>query len=281
MSNYAFQVFKTIPSRKGFKKAIKRGEVLVNESVATTGDWVLPGQKIELLERELVVGKVFPLKLEVLFEDEYLGLIKKPAGYPTSGNYFKTIQNALPHNLKKSVESDALAVPLPVHRLDAATSGLLLIAKTISTRIDLGKQFEEKTIQKKYRAIVVGKTPKEGSINFDIEGKKALTEYIRLHHKTDSKNNSLTELELTLKTGRTHQLRIHLSKLGFPILGDKIYGTEGQILKGKGLFLCATSLSFRHPKTLKELHFEISPPNKFNRVAPTASWRSRKDLCDL
>ncbi len=274
LSDYAHMVFNTISSRKGIKKAIKRGQVLVDGKIGNTGQWIQAGQKIELLKPKAKPGKIFPLELRVIFEDEYIAIIHKPAGFPVSGNYFKTIQNALPHNLKTSGQKDALTIPLPVHRLDAATSGLLIIAKTIAARIELGRQFEEKAIQKKYRAIVIGETPASGKIELPIDNKEAISEYKTIRQICSPKYNWLSELELNLLTGRTHQLRIHLSKSGFPILGDKLYGKEGMILKGKGLFLCATELSLQHPFEKRILLPKIAPPKKFKTFLDKEENRS-------
>ncbi|UJH90513.1 hypothetical protein LZ575_17150 [Antarcticibacterium sp. 1MA-6-2] len=115
LQDYAPQVFKIISSRSGIKKAIKREEILIDGKIGKTSDWVKPNQKIELLQQEKQEKKIFQLKLEVVFEDQYLAVVNKPAGYPTSGNFFKTIENALPFNLQASQEDDSLPYPLPVH----------------------------------------------------------------------------------------------------------------------------------------------------------------------
>lgn len=230
---------------------------------ATTGTWVEAGQKIELMELELTPPKPYSLSLSIIFEDDCLAVIYKPPGIVVSGNRFRTIQNALAGNLKSSFALDSLPWPQPVHRLDAATSGLLIIAKTRKSRIDLGKQFQNKEVVKRYHAIVMGKMPAKGSIDSDIDNKPALTTYRFIESVPSLKNDWLTLVELCPKTGRTHQLRIHLSQLGFPILGDKLYGKEGQILKGKGLFLSATGLQFKHPLSHKTLDFSIDIPGKF------------------
>lgn len=219
---------------------------------------------VSVVDLNLKPPKVFPLKLEVIFEDDYLAIINKPAGISVSGNQYKTIVNALGFNLKQSQQKDALNWPLPVHRLDNQTSGLLIIAKTIMARIELGKAFENKQIQKRYHAVVIGKTPTSGSINHKVGEKEALSDYKTLQTVQSLKSGYLSLLELTPQTGRTHQLRIHCAKaLGTPILGDKIYGDSNLILKHKGLFLCAVALDFVHPLTKEELKIEIATPYKF------------------
>jgi tRNA pseudouridine65 synthase/23S rRNA pseudouridine1911/1915/1917 synthase len=181
-----------------------------------------------------------------------------------SGNQFKTIQNALLFNISPSAKQDSLNWPLPVHRLDNQTSGLLIIAKSKTARVRLGQAFESKVdIAKTYQAVVVGKIDKSGEVSIPVEGKLSLTTYKRLKIVKSLKNEYLSLVELSPKTGRTHQLRIHCSSIGFPILGDKLYGLEGLILKKKGLFLSATSLSFLHPVTSEKLSFSVDTPYKF------------------
>lgn len=193
-----------------------------------------------------------------------MAIINKPAGISVSGNQYKTIVNALGFNLKVSNQKDALNWPLPVHRLDNQTSGLLIIAKTVMARIKLGRAFENKQIKKKYQAIVIGKTDPKGSVNYKIGEKEAFSEYKTLQTVKSLKNDYLSLLELIPSTGRTHQLRIHCAKaLGTPILGDKIYGKPNLILKHKGLFLCAVALDFVHPITTEELKIRIATPHKF------------------
>ena len=266
-NDYALEHFKeSIRSRKGIQKAIKRGEFLLDGKSANTGIWVKPGQKIELLFGKEQAGKEFHLELEVLFEDEHLAVINKPAGYPVSGNRFKTIENALPVNLTVSQEEDRLISPRPVHRLDSQTSGLLITAKTHRAQMNLGNLFEEKRVQKKYRAITIGKLERTGRIKTELEGKVAVTRYQPVSHTPSLHNQWLTRVDLFPETGRTHQLRIHMSELGHPILGDKLYGKEGFILRGRGLFLCAVELNFPHPISDEPLHLEIDDPGKFEQI---------------
>ena len=194
-----------------------------------------------------------------------IALIHKPAGIVVSGNQFHTVQNALLHNLKVSKAVDAFKLPRPVHRLDHATSGLLLIAKTTSANIALSQQFENKTIQKRYQAVVIGKLAADkGKIEQAIEGKIAVTKYEVKQISPSLKTQHLSLLDLYPLTGRTHQLRIHLANLGHPILGDKLYHGTHPLLQGKGLFLCAVELSFEHPLNKKKMNFCMEAPNKFS-----------------
>lgn len=264
--DYVQQIFPTIPSRKGVKKAIAREEILVDGQKTSTGHWIKAGQKIELLESTANPPKEYILKLEIVFEDEYLAVINKPAGIPVSGNQFRTIQNALIGNISLSKEADALRWPKPVHRLDGPTSGLLIVAKTAKALVKLGQQFEQKTIQKKYAAIVMGESPEKGIVASDVDGLKSLSEYKTLQTINSLRSKHLSWVELSPKTGRTHQLRIHMSSIGYPILGDKLYGDEGHVLEGKGLFLCALGLELTHPITGGLLALEIDIPYKFTTL---------------
>lgn len=263
LSDYAIGIFEIIPTRKGMKKAIKKGAVYIDGQLATTGRWVNTGQVIQLVELIQKPSKIYQLDLEVVYEDDEMALIHKPPGIVVSGNQFRTIQNALPANLSISSKVDAFPSPLPVHRLDYGTSGLLLIAKTQSARRILGRAFELQQVQKEYQAVVIGKTPKQGEMNEPIQQKKSQTNFTTIQTVPSLKNGHLSLVQLFPLTGRMHQLRIHLSDAGFPILGDKLYGTSGMILKGKGLFLCAVGLQFTHPKTGEQMKFKIPNPPKF------------------
>ena len=263
--DYAIDIFPILKSKNAVKKAIKKGQLLIDGKQASTGVFIKKNQVIELLE-ENRQKKIFELKLDIIFEDEFIAIINKPAGISVSGNQFKTIENALPYNLKKSSQKDAYILPKPAHRLDNQTSGLLLIAKTATARTSLGNQFETNEILKFYNAVVIGKTPKKGNITFKVEGKDAETDFVLIKTKKSKKFNDLSLLQLSPKTGRTHQLRIHCKESGFPILGDKLYYKKNLLLKGKGLFLCATGISFRHPNSLKLLQFEILYPLKFEKT---------------
>jgi tRNA pseudouridine65 synthase/23S rRNA pseudouridine1911/1915/1917 synthase len=262
LQEYAHSIFNSITSKSGIKKAIKRQEVLLNGNPGKTSDWVEQHQKIELLEPAANTKKIFELKLEVVYEDEFLAVINKPSGYPTSGNYFKTIENALPFNLNNSKELDALPAPIPVHRLDNPTSGLLLVAKTRKVQMELHLAFENKEIKKSYTAIVHGAHPDFAVYSGEIAKKPSLT-LVKKLTEIERKGELFSFLEVKPQTGRTHQIRIHLSEKGFPIVGDKEYGrTDEQFLK-KGLYLASTGLCFSHPVKLEKKYFNVPAPKKF------------------
>lgn len=268
LSDYIPGIFKSITSKKGMKKAITKGLVQVDTLPGRTSTFISGGEHIVLFEEEQTKKPVADVVLDVVFEDDYLAIINKPAGIVVSGNKLKSVVNALPKNLKRSELEDALKRPLPVHRLDFPTSGLLLIGKTTGAVTALGKLFEEKEIKKTYHAITIGEMKDAGEVKTFIEDKDASSKYQVLERKVSGKYNGLNLVRLEPSTGRRHQLRIHLSSIGNPILGDKDYGKEGFILQGKGLFLHATSLEFLHPQTGDRININQPLPNKFRKLFP-------------
>lgn len=275
LQEYAGSVFEKLQSRSAVKKCIAKNCILIDGVIAATGNWIKAGQLIELIATDANPKKVFQLQLEVLYEDDYFAAINKPAGFPTNGNFYKTIENALPYNLKTSSKNDVLNFPKPVHRLDNPTSGILLVAKTKAAQINLHNQFEVKKIKKEYHAVVAGKLPESGIINTDINTKKALTEFITISQIQALQNEYLTLVQLFPKTGRTHQLRIHLSELGFPIVGDRLYAPNN-VMMHKGLFLAATNIQFFHPITQKSITISATIPNKFNNYLAREQKRFAK-----
>ncbi len=271
LSDVAAGTFKTILSRKGFKSAIKTGLVTLNGKIAVTADYISGGEVIELFQNPLQNNKpAIELKIEIIFEDDYLAIVYKPAGIVVSGNRKYTLENALEHNLAKSTQDDALFRPEPVHRLDYPTSGLLVIGKTSRALIALNKMFEEKAIQKTYHAITIGVMADDGIIEEQIENKNAKTTFQVIKRIESRKYESLNLVKLTPFTGRKHQLRIHLASIGTPILGDSKYGKEGLIGSGNGLFLHASGLTFIHPVTYKEVSKNIPLTKKILKLFPSS-----------
>ncbi|MDX1349592.1 MAG: RluA family pseudouridine synthase [Putridiphycobacter sp.] len=267
LNTYCEQVIDFFESRKSVKKAIKRGEVLLNQSVKNGGTWLKTGDIIQIIDLENRGPKPYELAVPVVYEDDHIAIVNKPAGLTVSGNQYKTLYNTLAYNLTPSRLSNRLPHPLPTHRLDNQTSGLVLIAKSKSARISLGNMFTEKKIHKSYHAIAMGRLPTKehttGVIRADIDGKKALTKFIVLSETRSLKNNWLSLVKLSPITGRTHQIRKHLLSVGTPILGDKLYAAK--TIRNKGLFLCATDLTFKHPATNEPLHISIDLPAKFKK----------------
>ena len=140
----------------------------------------------------------------------------------------------------------------------------------------LGRLFEEKKIQKTYQAIVQGTPPSSGTLEQDINEQKAITIFQVIKTIPSLQNGSISLLEIQPRTGRTHQIRIHLSEMGHPIIGDKLYGEEGNILKNKGLFLAATTLDFINPISQEKLLIHIDVPHKFESLMERESRRWEK-----
>ncbi|CAM1333590.1 RluA family pseudouridine synthase [Tenacibaculum aestuariivivum] len=266
LQEYGVGIFKTIPTKSGIKKALKKNLVFVDGKIATTALFIKGNELIELYKAsENSTFKQFDFPLEILFEDDYLAIIYKPPGILVNGNSFATIDNALLQNLSKSSLFDAVR-PRPVHRLDYPTSGLLLIGKTNSSIIALNKLFENKQIQKTYHAITIGNIASKGEINLPVNNKTAFTLFEVLKTTTSIRFIKLNLVKLTPKTGRKHQLRKHLLAINSPILGDKEHFIEGLILNGKGLYLHASTLNFRHPFTKKQITITKELPIKFKKI---------------
>lgn len=268
LQEYGVGLFLEFPTKSALKKALKKQLITVNGNVASTATMITGGETIRLsLPPETAPSKKLIFPLEVLFEDDHLALVHKPAGIVVSGNSFKTVANALPQNIKPSKLPDATS-PQPVHRLDLETTGILLTGKTRSAIRVLNRLFEDKQVEKIYYAVCIAEMPSFGTISSPVDGKNSLTKYSVLETVSSERFGCLNLVELRPKTGRRHQLRKHLSGIGNPILGDKEYGLENLILKGKGLYLHAGSLKFEHPFKGKTLHIKTGIPKKFKKILP-------------
>ncbi|AUC77304.1 RNA pseudouridine synthase [Olleya sp. Bg11-27] len=269
LQDYGVGIFNSISTKSALKKALKKKHISVNNVVATTATFINGGEFITLsLVKEVSQNKKLIFKLDVLFEDDYLALIHKPAGILVSGNSFKTVANALPQNIIQSQLTDA-TIPQPVHRLDFATTGVLLVGKTSSSIRALNKLFEQRVVTKIYYAVTIGNMPTKGIISTTVDGKLAESNYTLCESVSSERFGTLNLVKLEPQTGRRHQLRKHLSGIGHPILGDKDYGLENLILNGKGMYLHAYSLTFVHPFTNKKIH-QIDPfPKRFKKLFNT------------
>lgn len=263
---YGVGIFNTMPTKSSIKKAIKKELIFIDGIAATTSKFISGGEKIELFQSEnSSTFERLKLDLEILFEDDYLAIIYKPAGILVSGNKFVTIANALTQNLKKSNQTDAVK-PQPVHRLDYPTSGLLLIGKTSSAIQKLSELFKNKEILKIYFAVTIGKMKTDGEIDFNIDKRESFTKYKVLQSLASERFDYLNLVQLSPQTGRRHQLRKHLSKIGHQILGDKEYGNPDLFLNGKGLYLHASKLEFAHPFTKENISIFKELPKKFTKI---------------
>lgn len=266
LQEYGVGIFQAAFTKSALKKALKKQYITVNGHLATTATYIKGGEciRLSISEKDRAKKKLnFPL--HVLFEDDYLAMIHKPAGILVSGNKFKTIANALDQNIHKSNLPDQ-TTPQPIHRLDYATSGILLVGKTSSSIRVLNKLFENRKIEKTYYAVTIGKMKNRGRITSSIDGKESQSNYNLSECASSQRFDQLNLVELEPKTGRRHQLRKHLSRIGNPILGDKKYGVKNLILYGKGLYLHAYSLKFIHPFTNKEILLKDEFPKKFKKL---------------
>lgn len=268
LQEYAVGIFRTIVSRKGIKKAIKRGRISVNSYKGETGDWIMGGERIDLLRGGSPKRPSILLDLEVLFEDDYLAVVNKPPGILVSGNKRYTLENGLSKLLKRSEEFDALTRPEPIHRLDYPTTGALLCGKTVRMVQTLNKKFEAREIQKTYLAVTYGKMSDSGIIEDIIDGKECRTEFHKLKEISSVRYTCLNLLEIRPITGRRHQIRRHLAGFGFPLFGDATYQPKDGQVAGKGLYLHARSLRFTHPVTGNKLKVDAPIPKKFLNLFP-------------
>lgn len=240
---------------------------------------VKAGEEFRVAIEEKKPGKLLPedIPLDIVYEDEDLAVINKPAGlvvHPAPGNAEHTLVNALLRHFKDLSDINPQR-PGIVHRLDKGTSGLLVIAKNNSSHLALSAQFAEHSIKRKYVALVKGRVEfdenvievplgrhprkrKNMSVGFTEKAK-----YAKTYYRVLKRGENCTLLELEPFTGRTHQLRVHLAFIGHPILGDSQYGKNNA---WERLALHAKYLGFQHPRTGKFVEFSLAPPVEF--VAP-------------
>lgn len=264
-------------SRTRVKELIKEKNILVNKKQEKVSYKVQAGDEISVTVPAVKPLDLTPenIPLDIVYEDDDVIVVNKPQGmvvHPAAGHPDHTIVNALLYHTRNLAASPEGFRPGIVHRIDKDTSGLLMIAKNSQARESLEKQLANKTNERYYLAIVHGNFGEEnGKIDAPIgrnpndrkkmavveNGKNAVTHFKVLEQ---FKNYSL--IKCKLETGRTHQIRVHLSYIGHPVAGDPLYGPK-KTLKGPGQFLHAEVLGFKHPKTGKQLTFEVKPPKIF------------------
>ncbi|WP_420387580.1 RluA family pseudouridine synthase [Roseivirga sp.] len=270
IADYAKGIFLQYPTKTSIKKALKQKLIWVNNEVATTATWIKGGETIRIkLPESRTDSSGLKLNLSIIYEDDFLAIINKPAGVLVSGNRFVTIANALPQNLKPSQQNDT-CIPWPVHRLDYGTTGVLVVAKTAESLRHLSEQFQNKQVKKTYYAICTGLMPEQQQIETSIDNKEAFTSYQVEQAVPSVRFQQLNLVRLHPSTGRRHQLRKHLAGIGHPILGDQDYGVKGEILIGKGIYLHAASIQLVHPHSKQKLVFNSPLPKKFSKIFPSA-----------
>lgn len=262
----AINLFDSLPSRKAVKKAILRGEILVNSEVGNTGTWVKKGDEIQLNFSPIKIGKTDHLE-EVVFDDEHMCVVIKKSGISTSGNSKHTLASILHNKLNINTLQHSFN---PSHRLDKDTYGLVIFHKNLDVAKKLGHMFEKHEISKKYYAIIHGHTEFQNcTISTPIEGKNSHSKVSTISRQKLPYIGPTSLVELHPTSGRKHQLRIHLKSLGHQIVGDKKYFGD-KIFTGHGMFLCCTELKFNHPILKEEVHIKIPLPRKFHKVLSSA-----------
>ncbi len=262
-------------------KIIKDGGVLVNGKAAKASYRLAGDEELLVSYEEPVPAEAIPqnIPLVILYEDEHLIVVNKPRGmvvHPAAGNSDGTLVNALLGHCKNLSGIGGVLRPGIVHRLDKDTSGVMVVAKSDVAHLGLAKQFHERTIERRYIALVHGVLAKDaGTISGPIgrhpvhrqemaivpNGRRAVTHWRCLER---------TLIEAKLETGRTHQIRVHFAHIGHPLVGDPLYGRKKEYLPIEGQALHAAVLGFIHPVTGEKLYFETPMPDVMLQVIEAA-----------
>lgn len=270
-------------SRSQANEAIKNGNILVNGKAVKAKYSVKEGDLVtyDLPEPEVLEYEAEDIPLDIVHEDDDVAVVNKPQGmvvHPSVGHTSGTLVNALMYHIHDLSSINGVVRPGIVHRIDKDTSGLLMIAKNDRAHQALAEELKDKKSLRKYLAIVHGNISNDrGVIEAPIgrsekdrkkqavmaKGKPAVT-----HFKVLERFGNYTLVELTLETGRTHQIRVHMAYIGHPVAGDPLYGPR-KTLKGNGQFLHAQTLGFTHPTTGESLRFSVEPPAIFQETLET------------
>ena len=270
-------------SRSKVQKLVDEGNILVNGKNTKSSYLLKYGDVIDTnleLDREIdIVGE--DIKLDILYEDEYLLVVNKESGmvvHPAPGHYTKTLVNALIYHCNNNLSSvNGNIRPGIVHRIDADTSGVLVIAKNDMVHDNLAKQIKDKTVKREYIALVNG-IINEDSATIDapigrsdtdrkkmcvtaFNSKEAITNIYVLERL-----NNATLIKCVLNTGRTHQIRVHLDYINHSVVNDPLYGNKKLIDKDFGQMLHAKTLGFIHPVTKVYMEFTSEVPKRFNEI---------------
>lgn len=267
-------------SRSKIQKLMKQEKILVNNKIVTNSYLVKIGDIIFIdddLDFTITLEKEY-IPLDIVYEDEYLLVVNKESGmvvHPAPGNYHGTLVNALLY--KFSLSNENTIRPGIVHRIDKDTSGLLVVAKEDKTHELLSNMIKEKKIERIYYALVDGIIPHEtGTIDApigrdtenrqkmkvtDINSKNAITHF-KVLKRFSSTNQTL--IECKLETGRTHQIRVHMAYIGYPIYNDPVYGKRKTTTEF-GQFLHSKKISLIHPISGKKIEEEVVLPKEFQK----------------
>ena len=269
-------------SRTAVQRLIEEEKITVNGKKEKASYKVQNGDKIEIEEEPAkeIELKAQDIPLEILYEDNDIIVVNKPKGmvvHPANGNPDGTLVNAIMSICKDSLSGIGGEIrPGIVHRLDKNTSGAIIIAKNDKAHINLSEQLKNHEIKKTYIALVrgvvkennatinmpIGRSKKDRKkMDVDKNGKEAIT-----HFKVLKRYKDCTLLEINIETGRTHQIRVHLSHIGYPIIGDEVYSNGKNKWNIEGQCLHAKSLDFKHPITGKNMHIEAPIPEYFENI---------------
>lgn len=268
-------------SRAQIQSWIKEGYILVNNQQVKPNHKVQVNDTIELTEKQPEPLEIIAedLPIDIVYQDEDVVVINKAKGmvvHPSAGHRSGTLVNALMYHVKDLSGIHDVVRPGVVHRIDRDTSGLLMVAKNDLAHQSLAEQLKEKTVKRSYLALVHGAIPHEyGTIDAPIGrdpkdrqrmavvdgGKEAVTHF----EVVERINQKYTLVKCVLETGRTHQIRVHMRYIGFPLVGDPKYG-QRKTLDAEGQALHAQELGFAHPKTDEWLQFKVEPPLVFQEL---------------
>lgn len=268
-------------TRSRIKNLIQSGEIKVNGEIKKSGYSLKAGDLVSICilpPTELSI-EPFDYPLEIVYQDEDLAVINKPRGmvtHPAPGSPKDTLVNALMSNLDSLSDINGVIRPGIVHRLDKDTTGLIVVAKTNKAHLSLSEQIATKECRRRYIALVDGIIKADNGVviaNIDRNKKDrklmAVTRdggrYAETHFTVLQRYRKNTLVEFELKTGRTHQIRVHSKHIGHPIVGDKVYGGSCKLFDN-GQLLHAYKISFRHPTTEENMEFEVPIPDYFEEV---------------
>ncbi|SHJ57714.1 RluA family pseudouridine synthase [Tepidibacter formicigenes] len=269
-------------SRSYIQKLIKEGNVFVNNNKEKPRYLVKEDDKIKINIPEPKVLEVLPedIPIDIVYEDDDVLVVNKPQGmvvHPAPGNYTGTLVNAILYHCKDNLSSiNGVIRPGIVHRIDKDTSGLLMVAKNNNSHNFLAEQLKEHSINRKYEMICHGVLKDDNlTVNAPIgrhpvdrlkmavvpNGKRAVT-----HFKVIKRFEKYTHVQAQLETGRTHQIRVHMSHNRHPLLGDPVYGPKNSKFNLNGQVLHARTLGFIHPKTKEYMEFKSELPDYFQKL---------------